>query len=120
MHLTKLLEPSLVGDKLGQMKHEGTAVDAVYLAPKVYSLIMEDGSEICKIKGSNKKLPFSVMKSLILKDSEVNVPQERWKRSLAQGKITLLAESVYTLGVTTEKKEGSELLKLGRGQKPAS
>lgn len=31
--------------------------------------------------------------------------KERWKRSLSDGNITLLAESVYTLAQTTEKRE---------------
>lgn len=119
VHLLGELDPKYIGDKLGQMKLEGVAVDAVYLAlpsfargPKVYSLIMEDGSQICKIKGSKKSLSHELMKSLLIKGSEQSIPQERWKRSLSDGQITLLAESAYTLALRSkqQKKENESTM----------
>lgn len=47
----KPLSDNLVGTSLGQLKLEYVIKKAVFLAPKVYALITEDGKEIIKVKG---------------------------------------------------------------------
>jgi len=41
----------MVGTELGQVKLEYVVKKAVFLAPKVYALVTEDGQEIIKVKG---------------------------------------------------------------------
>lgn len=41
----------MVGPALGQFKLEHLISKAVFLAPKVYALITEDGEEVIKVKG---------------------------------------------------------------------
>ncbi len=47
------LFPGKLGDALGEWKHEGEALEAVYVAPKVYGLRMKDG----ELKMASKGLP---------------------------------------------------------------
>jgi hypothetical protein len=48
------LSSNLVGSELDQVKLEYIIGHAVFLAPKVYGLITEDGEEIFKIKSVNQ------------------------------------------------------------------
>ncbi len=45
------IRPDLVGAGLGQLKLEHIFKKAVYLAPKVYGGITEEGKEVVKVKG---------------------------------------------------------------------
>jgi len=46
---TTQLSSQFIGNKLGQMKLEYVANKAIFIAPKVYGLILTDGTEIIKI-----------------------------------------------------------------------
>jgi hypothetical protein len=74
------------------------------LAPKVYALILEDGTEIVKIKGSKVKLAFSDLEDLLQKDASKVILQEKWHRNLAKGNISI-KEELYTLSITENKRE---------------
>ena len=50
-YIDKPLDSKYIGRKLGQFKLEYIFTDAVFLAPKVYGGITEDGQEITKVKG---------------------------------------------------------------------
>ena len=45
------LNPKQVGNELGQFKLEHNIRKAVFLAPKVYAFITEEGQVVMKIKG---------------------------------------------------------------------
>ena len=49
--INKPLPEHMIGKELGQMKLEHTIKKAVFLAPKVYGLVEENGNEIIKAKG---------------------------------------------------------------------
>lgn len=49
--LTKMLNPRDVGPELGKMKFEGAYQRGVFLAPKVYGLLVSDTESIVKVKG---------------------------------------------------------------------
>jgi hypothetical protein len=63
------LPSNLINKELGNFKLENIANEAVFLAPKVYGLLLEDNSEIIKFKGSKILPSFKQMKDLILSDS---------------------------------------------------
>lgn len=74
LYTDKPLDPSLIGNKLGQFKLENVFDQAVFLAPKVYGGITEKGEEITKIKGYKNKISFNDLKSLLIrKDGSNNI-----------------------------------------------
>ena len=94
------LPQELVGNKLGQVKLEYVITKAVFLAPKVYALITDEGKEIIKIKGVThdviSKLTFNDIEALLIKDSSREFTQEKWTKSITKGTITV-NDIVYTL-----------------------
>jgi hypothetical protein len=77
MFIDSELDSSLVGNKLGQWKLEYTFKDAVFMAPKVYGGITDDGKEIVKIKGFKNSLPFKDLKELLYKNKTLDLHQEK-------------------------------------------
>ena len=54
------------GEGLGELKLEHQLKEAVFLQPKVYSLITDEGKNICRMKGFNKQeIPFSIFKRIV-------------------------------------------------------
>jgi hypothetical protein len=56
--LTAELKSDQIGDKLGQMKDEGTFTEAVFLAPKVYGGITTDNQMVVKVKGLKEIISY--------------------------------------------------------------
>ena len=77
--------------------------DAVYLAPKVYGGLT-DSKEIIRIKGSKNKIKFEDLKSLLSKDSVININQEKWYKNITESNITIRNE-VYSLTATSNKRK---------------
>jgi len=104
------LPVELVGNALGQLKLEYTVEKAVFLAPKVYALILEDGTEIIKVKGLtpktilNENIHFSDIASLLIQDSSREFTQEKWFKSITKGTISV-SDVAYTLKVTSNKRQ---------------
>ena len=65
LYTDKPLDPELIGNKLGQFKLENVFDEAVFLAPKVYGGITEEGEEITKVKGYKNKVSFKDLKTLL-------------------------------------------------------
>jgi hypothetical protein len=65
------LPDHMVGKELGKMKLEYVFTDCVFLGPKIYAGITEDGKYICKIKGFKdaKSVSLENLKGLLVKDS---------------------------------------------------
>lgn len=83
-----------VGSDLGQFKLEHVIKKAVFLAPKVYGLITEDGKEIIKIKGITQKaiqehnIGFNDLFALLKSDSSKEFTQTKWYKKVLEGSIT--------------------------------
>jgi len=96
-----------VGKDLGQFKLEHVFEEAVFLAPKVYGGLVrnEDGTitEIVKAKGFKGIVSYELLKSLLVKDSALELSHEKWFRSFEEGNITI-KDSIYTLKVTANKR----------------
>jgi hypothetical protein len=95
-----------IGKELGLMKLECICNDAVFLAPKVYSLVTDNGV-IMKIKGlSNKalsKISFDDLIELLNQDSKLESKQEKWYKDISNGNI-IIKDQIYTLKVTGNKR----------------
>lgn len=101
------LPDSMVGTALGLFKLEHKIEKAIFLAPKVYAFITEEGDEVIKIKGLKhdmiSKLHFSDIESLLIFDSKREFNQEKWFKSAVSGVITT-ADVIYTLKNTSTKR----------------
>src|SRR6266567_3793113 len=92
VYIDSPLDESLIGSNLGQMKLECICNDAIFLAPKVYSLITE--TEIVKkIKGLSSKalndISFDDLLELINKDTTIEASQEKWYKDISEGNIII-------------------------------
>lgn len=100
LYLDRELPKDLVdSNELGKFKLEYIFKDSVYLGPKIYAGITSDNDYICKIKGFKNSIDFDLMKSLLIKDSSLNLQHIKWFRSLVNSNITL-KDQIYSLQKT--------------------
>jgi hypothetical protein len=98
-----------VGTELGQFKLEYVIKKAVFLAPKVYAFITEDGQEIVKIKGitpaaiKEHNIGFNDLALLLQQDSSRELTQQKWFKKVLEGSITV-SDVAYTLKATSNKR----------------
>jgi hypothetical protein len=85
------------------MKLEHVFKDAVFLSPKMYGGIT-DNYEYVRIKGLKNPLKFSELKSLLYKDSKIEIMQEKWDSDISNSKFHIKDE-IYTLMVTANKRK---------------
>ena len=101
------LNEDLVGPALGQFKLEYIVNKAVFLAPKVYGLVTDQGQEVIKVKGVGsevlKNVHFKDLESLLIEDSSRVFTQEKWIKNYQEGKITF-KDIAYTLKITSNKR----------------
>lgn len=97
----------MIGAGIGKLKLEYNIKEAVFLAPKVYAFITEDGREIIKVKGvtqdTRSDINFSMVEDLLVKDSSKEFSQEKWFKKTLEGDITI-DQVAYTLRVTSNKR----------------
>lgn len=103
------LPDHLVSDTiLGKMKLERICSKAIFLAPKVYALLEQNGKEIIKIKGltkeSMKNVNIEMLESLLINNSKIDFTQNKWYRSLVDANISI-KDQIYTLKVTGNKRQ---------------
>jgi hypothetical protein len=105
--INKELDKSLVGKDLGQFKLEYISNKAIFLAPKVYYCLTNEG-KFCKIKGLNLAnsdiISFNDFFDLLFKDNKFTINQEKWYKNFSKGTI-LVKENIYTLSKTSGKRE---------------
>ena len=97
------LPNNIVSGKLGHFKLEHKIKKAIFIAPKVYGLLLEDETEIIKVKGSKIKIPFKDLDALLFKDKISELVQERWYKDI-NGQTIRILETAYTLKVTDNKR----------------
>lgn len=101
--IDKPLDPKYVGSGLGKFKLENIFSKAIFLAPKVYGGITSEGEELVKVKGLKNPIKFDSLTSLLDKDSQLEITQDKWHRDFSAGHITINSE-IYTLKVTDNKR----------------
>jgi hypothetical protein len=97
------IDSNLIGDGLGQMKLEHEFNDAVFLAPKTYGGITDD-YEYVRIKGLKNPIKFVELKTLLAKNSKLEIEQEKWYRDISNGMFHIRNE-IYTLMITDNKRK---------------
>jgi hypothetical protein len=106
--IDQLLNPRLVGAALGLLKLEHTISRAVFLAPKVYGFITDDGQEVIKVKGVTHEIASGIhindLEHLLIQDSNKVFSQQKWYKSLTKGEIGI-NDVLYNLKVTSNKRE---------------
>jgi len=119
--IDKQLPSHMVGTALGQFKLEHVINRAVFLAPKVYGFINENGEEIIKVKGITKStltnLHVSDLEALLSQDSSKEFTQEKWLKRTIKGTISL-SDVAYTLKVTSNKRQAIYIDNIFEGTKP--
>ena len=117
----KELPSFMVGPELGQFKLEYVVKRAVFLAPKVYGLITDNGEEIIKIKGMThdviSNLHIGDLEQLLILDSKKEISQSKWYKNVNEGDITI-NKIAYTLQITSNKREAVYVDGIFSGTKP--
>lgn len=107
VYTNKPLPKEFIGEGLGLLKLEHLCKDAIFLAPKVYTLLTEENKLIIKIKGlsndSVKNISIEDLKSLLKKDSKLEEKQVKWIKDISQGNIRVI-DQIYTLKATSNKR----------------
>jgi hypothetical protein len=97
----------MVGTELGQFKLEHVINKAVFLAPKVYAIVDEDGTETVKVKGLSSSnlldVHFDDLHELLFVDSKREFNQQKFFKKVIEGEITV-QDVAYTLKVTSNKR----------------
>jgi len=106
-YIDKPLVNKYIGKELGFMKLECVCDDAIFLAPKVYSLLTNNVL-VKKIKGLTTEainnITFENLLELLNKDFTIEAKQEKWYKDLSEGNISI-KNLIYTLKVTGNKRE---------------
>jgi hypothetical protein len=71
------LDSKYLGSGLGKWKLEYDFKEAVFLGPKVYGGILKNMKEIVKVKGFKNLIKFKDLKTLLMKDSFINLNHEK-------------------------------------------
>jgi DNA polymerase elongation subunit (family B) len=85
IYINKKLPDSIISNtELGKLKLEFIASEAIFLAPKVYGLKLENGDCIIKIKGLTKeailenKIGLTELEQLLIKNQSLEINQIKW------------------------------------------
>jgi len=98
--ISKPLEAIFVSNtELGKFKLEHVCKKAIFLAPKVYGLVYENGEQIIKCRGLTKdsmeEFTIETLENLLFKNSYSEFKQDKWYRSILHGNISV-EEQLYT------------------------
>ena len=100
----------MVGDDLGQMILVEVLDEAVFISPKIYGGVYaktEKGVNLktfTKVKGIKTQISYDELKTLLIKDNDLKIEQEKWYRDLSQGTIKIQKE-IITIMKTENKRE---------------
>ena len=105
----KPLSEDLISETiLGKLKLEMIAKKAIFLAPKVYSLLSINDELKSKVKGLTHdniiKLNINDFESLLSKDSLLEFKQNKWYKNLNESTINI-KEQIYTLKINSNKRQ---------------
>lgn len=101
--LDKPLPDYMISNELGKMKLEGIYDEAIFIAPKVYG-VKSENINYTKVKGLKNKITYNDLSTLLLKNQTLEIPQEKWYRSISNSRITIINE-LYTLMKTETKRK---------------
>src|SRR5882757_676034 len=102
-NINKPLPDNFIGKELGKMKLEHKFNKIIFLSSKVYGGITNE-YEIVKIKGVKNPVKFENLLPLLKKDNKLVINQDKWYKSISEGKI-IIKDEIYTLMVTENKRK---------------
>jgi DNA polymerase type B, organellar and viral len=88
---------------LGGLKYEETMLESIYLSPKVYGGILEDGKSLIKIKGFKDRVEFNILKKLLFSRKSIILNQDKWYKNWMKSEIKIKMEE-YTLELNENKR----------------
>jgi hypothetical protein len=94
----------MIGKELSKLKLEYIFKKAIFASPKVYGGIIINNDEIVKIKGSKNVIKFIELVKLFIKNTKLELKQEKWYRDFENGIINIKDE-IYTLVITNNKRK---------------
>jgi hypothetical protein len=97
------LDHNEIGPELGKMKDEGTFIESVFIAPKVYGGISINGEMVTKAKGLKDHISYWLLKTLLY-NQNVKISQSKWYKNYSSATIEVI-EQIYTLTATENKRE---------------
>ena len=105
--MTAQLPDGIVNSKkLGRLKLENVITNGIFLAPKANYFKNENNEEIIKIKGlkNRSSLTFDQFKSLLIKNGNISINQEKWFKLFNNSTIKIIEHS-YNIKLTENKRE---------------
>nr|YP_010192416.1 hypothetical protein LK379_mgp36 [Amanita sinensis]QZN08153.1 hypothetical protein [Amanita sinensis] len=88
---------------LGGLAYEETLNESIYLAPKVYGGISENGLSKVKVKGFKDKIEFNQLKDLLFKKQNIKLSQNKWFRNMLKSEIKIM-KTPYLLALNENKR----------------
>lgn len=112
----KPLDPRLINLEIGFFKLEYIIRRAVFLAPKVYGFVTEEGETVIKVKGVSKKevssMTIETLEGLLVKDATsrylTEISQNKWFKDLMKGEISI-DDVAYRLKITSIRCRGADI-----------
>jgi hypothetical protein len=101
--IDETLDPIHIGSELGKIKLEHIFDDAVFISPKVYGGITSSYKYV-KVKGLKNPISFSQLKPILIKDTNLEIKQDKWYRNISSGNIKIILE-IYTLKINNQKRK---------------
>jgi hypothetical protein len=99
------ISSEFIGKALGQLKLEYNIRKGIFLAPKVYSLITNEGKIVTKIKGfKESNIGFDVFDTLLYKGNTASLKHEKSFKDFSKGEIEIKKQA-YLLKSTDNKRE---------------
>jgi hypothetical protein len=93
----------LAHNNLGGLKYEETMIESIFLSPKVYGGILDDGNEIIKMKGFKDKVEFDILKKILFSEKPIIMNQEKWFKNWMESEIIIKLQE-YTLALNENKR----------------
>lgn len=90
-------------DELGDLKLEAEYDEACFIAPKVYGAKLKNGESFTKVKGYKNSLPYDKLKTLLPRNSKLELKQDKWIKNYNKGNIKI-NHTVYSLKATDNKR----------------
>ena len=102
---SKLPDELVSSTTLGKLKLEHTCTKGIFLAPKVYCIVTEEGKFISKVKGLSSKVNLTIndFEELLLENKNMQFSQTKWFKSLDKGSISI-KNDLDTLKATSTKR----------------
>lgn len=98
------LPTNYISNNLGDFKFEHKFKEVIYIAPKVYAAITNNGKEFIKIKGYKEEVKYDKIYEVLKEKNKLKLTQEKWYKNVSKGVITTKIED-YSLMATENKRK---------------